>query len=606
RAMGCWGLAVCVCATIVGLCGVSARDPLTINTLSGKVKGKTFITSLGKEVDAWYGIPYAKPPIGDLRFRHPQPIDKWHNVKETIHQPNSCIQINDTFFGDFPATQQWNPNTRISEDCLYLSVVVPKPRPINSAVMLWIYGGGFYSGTSTLDIYDLKMLAAEQNVIVVAIQYRVASLGFLYMGSSDVPGNAGMFDQLLGLKWAKDNIKYFGGNPNNITIFGESAGAVSVSMHLLSPLSRNLFNQAIMQSGSATAPWAVISKQESILRGLRLAEAVNCPHDKNDMPAVIKCLREQDGTDLVSNEPAMPICDFPFVPIVDGAFLDDLPTKSLAKGNFKKTNILMGSNTEEGNWFIVYYLPDLFPRQENVKLNRIEFESSVRELFPYFNDLVHQAIMFEYTDWMDPEDGESNRDAVDKMVGDYQFTCNVNEFAYNYANTGNNVFMYYFKHRATTSLWPKWMGTLHGDDIMYLFGTPLRANSNFTLEEQELTRRMMTYWANFAKTGNPVQSDDGGFESVSWPVHTAGRREFLTLSTTSTDEGRGPRLKKCAFWKNFVPQLLKLTANKHPPRHPEQCPSSTNGGNRHPTMEVTIAVFMTLFSTLLYSPMTRP
>lgn len=147
--------------------------------------------------------------------------------------------------------------------------------------MIWVYGGGFYSGTSTLDVYDHKTLAVTEQVLVVSMQYRVASLGFLYFGTPEVPGNAGLFDQLMALQFIKDNIERFGGDPDNMTLFGESAGAVAVSLHLLSPLSRNLYNRAILQSGSATAQWALISREESILRGLRLAEAVNCPHDKN-------------------------------------------------------------------------------------------------------------------------------------------------------------------------------------------------------------------------------------------------------------------------------------------------------------------------------------
>lgn len=154
--------------------------------------------------------------------------------------------------------------------------------------MLWIYGGGFYQGTSTLDVYDYKALSTEENIIVVSIQYRVASLGFLYLGTPDAPGNAGLFDQNMALRWVRDNIRHFGGgnsircwslnyrnilpmiliwlDPNRITLFGESAGAVSVSLHMLSPLSRDLFQRAIMQSGAATAPWAVVRREEAILR----------------------------------------------------------------------------------------------------------------------------------------------------------------------------------------------------------------------------------------------------------------------------------------------------------------------------------------------------
>lgn len=585
--------------------GVESRDPLVVQTQKGSVQGTTLTTATGRQVDAWYNIPYAMPPIGDLRFRHPRPIDRWHGVKNTTTQPKSCVQLPDTFFGDFKGATMWNPNTEMSEDCLYINVVVPKPRPTNAAVMVWIYGGGFYSGTSTLDVYDYKTLAAEQNVIVVAPQYRVASLGFLYMMTADAPGNAGLFDQQMALQWIHDNIRFFGGNPDNITLFGESAGAVSISMHLLSPLSRNLFSQAIMQSGAATAPWAVISKEESILRGLRLAEAVNCPHDANNLTAVVACLRQTNATTLVYNEASSGICDFPFVPIIDGSFLDELPAKSLRNGNFKKTNIMMGSNSEEGYWFIMYFLSSIFRREEDIKVTRAEFETSVVDLHPFFNEVVRQAIMFEYTDWLDPNDGDMNRNAIDKMVGDYHFTCNVNEFAYQYAVAGNNVYYYYYTHRSSQNKWPEWMGVLHGDEIAYIFGKPLNNSVPYTQEEQELSRRMMTYWANFAKTGNPSEGSNKVWTKTPWPVHTPTGREYLTLATNSTAIGRGPRIKKCAFWKNFIPKLLKLTANK-PRKGPEQCPSKTSGVARIGT-GVGVTAFLTpVLLALVYSPMTRP
>lgn len=132
------------------------NDPLVITTDKGKIRGTVLTSSMGKKVDAWLGIPYAEPPIGHLRFRHPRPVDRWHGVLNTTTKPNSCIQIVDTVFGDFPGATMWNPNTLLSEDCLYINVVVPRPRPKNMAVMLWIFGGGFYSGTSTLDVYDHK------------------------------------------------------------------------------------------------------------------------------------------------------------------------------------------------------------------------------------------------------------------------------------------------------------------------------------------------------------------------------------------------------------------------------------------------------------------
>ena len=245
----------CLLALLVMVEGsLGLQDPLVIHTNTGKVKGKTVTTPIGGEVDAWYSIPYAKPPVGELRFRHPRPIDRWNEVKDTTGLPNSCWQTVDDFFGNFEGATMWNANTPMSEDCLYLSVIVPKPRAKNVPVVVWVYGGGFYSGTSTLDVYDYRILAENQDVIVVAPHYRVANLGFMYLGTGDVPGNSGLFDQLLAFQWIHDNIAFFGGNPNNITLMGESAGAAAISMHLLSPLSRNLSNQSVYSNSKNRIP----------------------------------------------------------------------------------------------------------------------------------------------------------------------------------------------------------------------------------------------------------------------------------------------------------------------------------------------------------------
>ncbi len=480
----------------------SQDDDLIVNTLSGPVKGMTVQASTGKSVDAWNSIPYAKPPVGPLRFQHPQPIDPWEETLDVSNLPNSCWQMFDELFGDFLGTSMWNANTELSEDCLYLSVITPRPRPKNAAVIVWIYGGGFVSGSSALEVYDPKILVSEENIIYVTLQYRVASLGFLYLDSPDVPGNMGMLDQVMALKWIHANIGFFGGNPEKITLFGESAGAASVSMHLLSPLSRNLFSQGIMQSGSATAPWATLDKEDTLIRGLRMAQAVGCPHSRANLTATISCLRQVNASTLVKNEVApLEILEFSFVPIIDGLFLVESPKRSLNARNFKKTKILMGSNTEEGYFFIFYYLSPIIRKEEKVYVNREDFKKAVKLLNPFANSITRHAIQFEYTDWANPDDPIRNRDAIDKMVGDYQFTCNVNEFAHRYAEMGNDVYMYYFTHRSSVHLWPSWTGVLHADEINFVFGEPLNPTKGYLPEEIELSRKMMRYWANFARTG---------------------------------------------------------------------------------------------------------
>ncbi|XP_076311232.1 acetylcholinesterase-like isoform X1 [Tachypleus tridentatus] len=531
-----------------------------IHTNKGLVRGKTIKTVTGKLVDVYLGISYAKPPVGKYRFRHPKPIDPWKDIFNATQKPKTCFQISDTFFGNFSGTKMWDPNTPLSEDCLKLNVWVPHQKPTKAAVLVWIFGGGYYSGTSTLNVYDAKILSTEEQMIVVSMNYRVASLGFLFFDRSDVPGNAGLFDQLMALEWVRDNIAAFGGDPNNITLFGESAGAASVGLHLLSPLSRNLFNRGILQSGSATSPWAIIDHKESEKRGLRLAEAVKCPHDPRDLDAVVNCLRNVDPMDLVMNESgSMGVIDFPFVPVVDGAFIDEHPTVSLVTKNFKKTNILMGSNSEEGTYWIIYYLTELFKKDEEVYLTREDFINSMKELNPYIGEDAQQAIIFQYTDWLNPNSSIHIRDAIDKIVGDYHFTCSVNEFAHHYAKAGNEVYMYYFIHRSSVNPWPRWMGVMHGDEIPFVFGEPLNPALRYTKEEVLLSKKMMRYWANFAKSGNPNTENAGTRDEVYWVTRTEGGKEYMTLSVQSPKINRGPRAEYCAFWQHYLPQLMNST-----------------------------------------------
>lgn len=479
---------------------------LIVRTTKGLVRGQRVISPTGKLVDQFLGIPYGKPPVGKYRFRHPRPMDPWEDIFNATTLPTSCYQINDTTFGEnFPGTLMWNANTPMSEDCLNLNVWVPYPRPKEAAVLVWIFGGGFYSGSIGLNLYDGKILAAEENIVLVEINYRVANLGFLYLekARSDAPGNAGLFDQVMGLQWIHDNIYYFGGNPHNVTLFGESAGAVSASFHLLSPLSRNLFSQAILQSGAPTMPWGVLDAKKINQRSLQLAEYVGCPHDEDQIEEVVECLRNTQPYDLINNETNenFAVVEFAFTPIVDGVFLDDLPEKLLENHDFKRTRLMMGSNKDEGTYFIIYYLTNLFKNSEDVYLTREDFIKSVYEITPNMSPAERESIIYEYTDWLNPEDQISNRDAIDKIVGDYYFTCHVNRLGEVYSSVGEQVYMYYFVHRSTQNPWPKWMGVMHGDEINFIFGEPLNPALGYTNEEIALSRRMMRSWANFAKTG---------------------------------------------------------------------------------------------------------
>ncbi|KAJ3582683.1 hypothetical protein NHX12_000367 [Muraenolepis orangiensis] len=191
---------------------------LVVQTRSGLVRGVRLPVPERSYVTSFLGIPFAEPPIGRRRFRRAEPKRPWTGVHEANAYPNACYQFVDTSNPGFQGIEMWNPNKDMSEDCLYLNVWVPSsPRPHNLTVMVWIYGGGFYSGSSSLDVYDGRYLAHSETVIVVSMNYRIGAFGFLALhGSSEAPGNVGLLDQRMALQWVQDNIHLFGGNPKQV------------------------------------------------------------------------------------------------------------------------------------------------------------------------------------------------------------------------------------------------------------------------------------------------------------------------------------------------------------------------------------------------------
>lgn len=347
------------------------NDPLVVETTSGLVRGFAR-TVLDKEVHIFYGIPFAKPPIGPLRFRKPLPIEPWHGVLNASVLPNSCYQERYEYFPGFPGEEMWNPNTNISEDCLYLNVWVPEKNhrlrhkgsessnngEKNGLPMLvWIYGGGFMSGTATLDVYDADIMAAVSNVIIASMQYRVGAFGFLYLNkhftnSEEAPGNMGLWDQALALRWLRDNAAAFGGDPDLITIFGESAGGSSVSLHLISPVTRGLVRRGILQSGTLNAPWSYMTGEKANEVARVLVDDCGCNSTMlQENPArVMACMRSVDAKTISVQQwnSYWGILGFPSAPTIDGIFLPKHPLDLLREADFKDTEILIGNNENEG------------------------------------------------------------------------------------------------------------------------------------------------------------------------------------------------------------------------------------------------------------------
>uniref|UniRef100_A0A2K6NFF6 Carboxylic ester hydrolase n=2 Tax=Rhinopithecus roxellana TaxID=61622 RepID=A0A2K6NFF6_RHIRO len=559
--------------------GAEGREDaeLLVTVRGGRLRGIRLKTP-GGPVSAFLGIPFAEPPMGPRRFLPPEPKQPWSGVVDATTFQSVCYQYVDTLYPGFEGTEMWNPNRELSEDCLYLNVWTPYPRPTSpTPVLVWIYGGGFYSGASSLDVYDGRFLVQAERTVLVSMNYRVGAFGFLALpGSREAPGNVGLLDQRLALQWVQENVAAFGGDPTSVTLFGESAGAASVGMHLLSPPSRGLFHRAVLQSGAPNGPWATVGMGEARRRATQLAHLVGCPPGGtggNDTE-LVACLRTRPAQVLVNHEwhvlPQESVFRFSFVPVVDGDFLSDTPEALINAGDFHGLQVLVGVVKDEGSYFLVYGAPG-FSKDNESLISRAEFLAGVRVGVPQVSDLAAEAVVLHYTDWLHPEDPARLREALSDVVGDHNVVCPVAQLAGRLAAQGARVYAYVFEHRASTLSWPLWMGVPHGYEIEFIFGIPLDPSRNYTAEEKIFAQRLMRYWANFARTGDPNEPRDP--KAPQWPPYTAGAQQYVSLDLRPLEVRRGLRAQACAFWNRFLPKLLSATASEAP----STCPGFTHG-----------------------------
>nr|XP_056722731.1 acetylcholinesterase-like [Euleptes europaea] len=550
----------------------SADDDTVVVTSSGPIRGK-HLPAGSKAVTAYLGIPYAEPPVGKLRFQKPVPHMPWSHILEATNFGNSCPQI--LMPAATPDAEIYNANTPRSEDCLFLNVWVPSPRPPTpAAVLVWIYGGSFFVGTTSLIIYDGAFLAATENVIVVSMNYRLGALGFLSLPPAS-PGNMGLLDQQLALKWVRENAAAFGGDPTQMTIFGQSAGGAAVNYHLLSPGSQPLFDRAVLQSGTTIAPWAWVSPEEAKRRALVLAQLMGCA--QNDSSAIVNCLQEKGmeefQTYLFSVVDPTIVLNLPFVPTTDGDFLPDDPQNLVESRHFQSKPIMIGTTSDEGSIFISYTAPFLCTSNECLLTQEKLLEGLKMSVRNATDDFI-QAIAQRYRE-AEPEGPARYRSALSQAWRDYFFVCPANEVATESAKTGSPVYAYTFTHRSIGSVWPEWMGSTHGSEVPYLFGTlTLIPGTNETHTEAELALipRVMRYWAEFARSGNPTPSDVG---ETKWPLYNPAEPNIFRISTEPPEVMKPSPARHCSFWK----ALLSEASSPYQP--PQDSVSSSPEGNRN-------------------------
>ncbi|XP_048339076.1 acetylcholinesterase-like [Sphaerodactylus townsendi] len=543
----------------------SADDGTVVVTTNGAVQGK-YLLAGSRSITAYLGIPYAEPPVGKLRFQKPVPHKPWSHILEATNFGNSCPQ---RLILGTPDEEMWSINTPLSEDCLFLNVWVPHPRPSTpAAVLVWIHGGAFVVGTTAHVIYDGAFLAATENVIVVSMNYRLGALGFLSLPPA-APGNMGLLDQQLALRWVRENVAAFGGDPTRITIFGESAGGASVHYHLLSPGSQPLFDRAVLQSGTAILPSTWLNPEEAKRNALDLAQVMGCTEDEGS--AIVNCLQEKPleefQTSMSSIMDPKIVLNLPFVPTTDGDFLPDDPQKLVESRRFHAKPIMIGTTSDEGS-ILVYYAAPLLNTSNECLLTWEKLLEGLKLIIHNGTDDVIHSIARRYSE-AEPEGPEQYRSALSLFWGDYSFVSPANEVATETAKTGSPVYAYIFTHRSVGSVWPEWMGSFHGSEVAYLFGTlTLLPGTNETHTEAELALipQVMRYWAEFARSGNPTPSEVG---EAKWPLYNPEEQNFFRISTEPPQVMKPSPARHCSFWKTLLSQA---SSPDQPPR--DSLPSS--------------------------------
>lgn len=481
-------------------------DPLTIVTDKGPVRG----TASGSG-GAFYNIPFASAE----RFAPPTPHAPWTDTRDATKRGPACSQDKDAFTMVKPEQ---------SEDCLALNVWTPKTDG-KAPVMVFIHGGSFTNGSGNLPLYDGGKLQ-QRGVVVVTINYRLGAFGFLAhpdlskASGKEASGNQGFLDQIAALQWVQANIAKFGGDASNVTIFGESAGAISVCLHVVSPLAKGLFHKAISQSGScnlvSTRLRNTTAAEDSAEdRGTRFAKELGCTTDS------VACMRSKPVDEIIAKSTGGGVgsTELGFGPNIDGYAVPAPPLQLLATAPANDVPYLMGANGDEATLFTSTLMIN----------SAAEYESTVRALNPLLADELLK--LYPASAFATP------KAAYNALIGDALFVCPARWNA-QVVSARKPAYLYHFTH--VTQFGKTYnLGAFHASELWFVFGNfapPLAAP---TADEKVISDAMGDYWTRFAKTGDP--NGDG---AVAWSKYTAAADQHLVFATP-TVAGSGLAKARC-------------------------------------------------------------
>ncbi|XP_033223529.1 esterase B1-like [Belonocnema kinseyi] len=493
---------------------VKCQSTDIVQTTNGPVQGeilKTVVQSV--EYSSFKGIPYGEAPTGYNRFKPPVKKKAWTEVLVATQEGSVCVQM-DFVYGNFTG----------AEDCLYLNVYSPHTKLSDKVldlkpVIVWIYGGSFKSGYSNSSLYGPDFII-EEGVVLVTFNYRLGPFGFLCLNHPNATGNAGLKDQNMVLRWVKQNIDKFGGDPNSVTIMGQSAGGVAVDFHSLSRMSRGLFHRSIAMSAAVFCPWAFHTPVDAVKRAFQLGNLLG--QNTTNVDSLLETLYEASAKDIVENTEKVSTIDPPFKPTLEDAkiapdeekFMTECYLRKYKMGNFYQVPHLMGFTSFETIAFgmgadrIHHLLSYVFKSLSAVAKNLpifLPFYQMTTDKIAHLPTAALYTLINETTDLM----------FVAGIDYKQQFFVKKKEHP-----------VYYYRlifdtdeslHRVLYDI--KLNGTAHGDDLAYLFYISLaNPTLNPTNRVSIARQRIVRMWTNFAKYGNPTPAGkEDKLLNISWP-----------------------------------------------------------------------------------------
>ncbi|XP_069695016.1 esterase FE4-like [Periplaneta americana] len=546
-------LLLATCFAAVSSQGQSG-DPLVVSTAQGYLRGSVLTSRKGRTIYSYRGVRFANPPVGELRFKAPQPPDSWDGVRNATEDGFACPQ---------PEADTEIPT---SEDCLFLNVYTTElptndSNP-NRSVLVFFHAGGWYSVTAASSLYGPQYLM-DQDIVLVTTNYRLAALGFLSTGDDVLPGNYGMKDQVATLRWVQQNIATFGGNPNSVTIGGYSVGGASGWFHMMSPMSRGLFHRIISMSPSINTFWDL--NNNPMDQAKRQAALLNCPQDTSKQ--IADCLRGKKAQDIASTFNGMLDWGYdpllPFTPVVEQEsteerFLSESPMKILQEGNFVNVPYMTGMNKDEFNYRA---------------LDVINNSSWADDMYNNFETVFPIVCMYEQG---------TNKSRTVSGVFKELYLNNEPITLHSFAGLGNlysdafirygqdlisktvaniskePVYSYLFEYQGRYShrYWPGTktpIGVSHHDDLIYLFYISLLFPEFKTEDpESQMVEKLTKLWANFIQTGNPTPEPQELLDNVTWHGMTSNNLYYLSIDSQLQME-EGMFQDRMTIWDQFFP-----------------------------------------------------